>query len=199
SDSGRREESKPMKYRRIAGGAAACALAALLGFGCALPFQPAASSPDTESATALQAYDSGEWKYWGGDAGQTRCAPLDQISASNVDRLKIAWRWSADTSGDASSSNYKATPLLDDGVLYVPWLNHGAAAIDAGTGKTIWTFEPQPANIGGRGASLAMRSLAYWTDGTDKRVLHNSMDGRLISIDAKTGQADPDFGVKGWI
>jgi glucose dehydrogenase len=44
------------------------------------------------------------------------------------------------------------------------------AAIDAGTGKTLWTFEPQPVDIGGRGGSLAPRSLAYWTDGKDKRV-----------------------------
>jgi quinoprotein glucose dehydrogenase len=174
-------------------------LAAALAFACALPAGQSAGARAGAGAASRAAYDSGEWKYWGGDAGQRRYAPLDQINAGNVDRLKIAWRWSADTSGDASSSNYKATPLLDDGVLYVPWLNHGAAAIDAGTGKTIWTFEPQPANIGGRGASLAMRSLAYWTDGDEKRVLHNSMDGRLISIDGKTGKADVSFGNKGWI
>src|SRR6185436_11645884 len=138
-------------------------------------------------------------KYWGGDAGQTRYAPLDQVNASNVSRLKIAWRWSADMAGDAASSNYKATPLLDDGVLYVPWLNHGAAAINAGTGKTIWTFEPQPADIGGRAGTLAMRSLAYWADGKEKRLFHNSMDGRLIAIDAKTGKAAAGFGKNGWI
>ncbi len=188
-----------MINRRIAGGAAAVALAAGLAFACAHPGRPESASQADITASVAAKYDSGEWKYWGGDAGQTRYAPLDQVNASTVNRLKIAWRWSADMSGDASSSNYKATPLLDDGVLYVPWVNHGAAAIDAGTGKTLWTFEPQPADIGGRGASLVMRSMAYWTDGKDKRVFHNSADGRLIAIDAKTGKAAEGFGDKGWV
>jgi quinoprotein glucose dehydrogenase len=148
--------------------------------------------------STLQAYDAGAWKYWGGDAGQTRYAPLDQINAGNVRRLKIAWRWSADTQGSFNASNFKSTPLLDDGVLFVPWVNNGMAAIDAGTGKTIWTYESQPADIGG-GASLMSRSLAFWTDGNNKRLIHNTLDGRLISVDAKTGKLDPNFGRRGWI
>jgi quinohemoprotein ethanol dehydrogenase len=150
-----------MINRKIAGGVAACALAGALAFACTLPGGPAAQvSQASIAADMLKKYDSSEWKYWGGDSGQNRYAPLDQINKASVGRLKIAWRWSADTSGDGTSSNYKSTPLLDDGVLYVPWLNHGMAAIDAGTGKTLWTFEPQPADIGGRGASLSMEKPA---------------------------------------
>ena len=166
--------------------------------GCSLPWAKETTTEAQPTATA-PAYDAADWAYWGGDAGQTRYAPLDQINLETVDRLKIAWRWSADTSGEPASGNYKSTPLLDDGVLYVPWLNHGMAAIDAGTGKTIWTHEPQPAEIGGRAASLVGRSLAYWTDGNDKRVFHNSSDGRLIAVDAKTGEPAPGFGKNGWI
>jgi glucose dehydrogenase len=115
-----------MINRRLAGGAAAIALAMGTAFACALPFAGGQQATQASiAAAALARYDSTEWKYWGGDGGQTRYAPLEQINASNVNRLKIAWRWSADTSGDASSSNYKSTPLLDDGVLYVPWVNHG--------------------------------------------------------------------------
>ncbi len=182
-----------MSNRKLAGGAVASLLAISLAFACTLP-----AGMGSQSGGA-RAYDTSAWKYWGGDAGQTRYAPLDQINRNTVNRLKIAWRWSADTSGDGGSSNYKSTPLLDDGVLYVPWVNNGMAAIDAGTGKTIWTFEPQPADIGGRAGSLAGRSLAYWTDGTDKRVFHNSGDGRLIAVDGKTGKPAPGFGKNGWI
>src|SRR5262245_3695925 len=77
------------------------------------------------TTSTLRTYDPAAWRFWGGDAGQTRYAPLDQINRRNVQRLKIAWRWSADTSGGFSASNFKSTPLLDAGVLYVPWLNHG--------------------------------------------------------------------------
>ncbi len=188
-----------MINRHIVGGAAASLLALTLAFACTLPGQPASDLQASGSANTAAHYDATEWKYWGGDAGQTRYAPLNQVNAANVNRLKVAWRWSADTAGAADTSNYKSTPLLDDGVLYIPWLNHGMAAVDAGTGKTIWTFEPQPADIGGRGASLSVRSLAYWTDGTEKRVFHNSGDGRLIAVDGKTGKAAADFGKNGWI
>lgn len=187
-----------MINRKWAGGAAMCAAAALLAFACTLQGDPA-STPTGSIADPTATYDATRWTYWGGDAGQTRYAPLNQINRENVGRLKVAWRWSADTSGDPSSGNYKSTPLLDDGVLYMPWLNHGMAAIDAGTGKTLWTFEPQPVDIGGRGGSLAPRSLAYWTDGVEKRLFHNSADGRLIAVDAKTGKVATEFGRNGWI
>jgi quinoprotein glucose dehydrogenase len=186
-----------MSIRKIAGAAMMASAALGLAWACSLA-QPGSDASGPHAAT-VKTYSPDKWLYWGGDPGQTRYAPLDQVNASNVNRLKIAWRWSADMAGDAASSNYKATPLLDDGVLYTPWLNHGAAAIDAGTGKTIWTFEPQPADIGYRSGSLAMRSLAYWTDGKEKRVFHNSMDGRLIAIDGKTGKAASGFGKNGWI
>ena len=184
--------------RKLAGGAVASVLALTLAFACALP--PGTAGGGSAAGTSSAAtYDATEWIYWGGDAGQTRYAPLNQVNLETVKRLKIAWRWTADSSGDASSSNYKSTPLLDDGVLYIPWVNHGMAALDAGTGKTLWTYEPQPADIGGRGASLAARSLAYWTDGIDKRLFHNSSDGRLIAVDATTGKAAASFGRNGTI
>lgn len=188
-----------MSIRRFAAGAAMSALALAIAFACTTPETGGTAGGDPVASSLVTPYDATEWKYWGGDAGQTRYAPLNQINRETVNRLKIAWRWSADTSGDASSSNYKSTPLLDDGVLYMPWVNHGMAAIDAGTGKTIWTFEPQPADIGGRGGSLAPRSLAYWTDGTEKRLFHNSADGRLIAVDAKTGKPALEFGRNGSI
>ena len=160
--------------------------------------RPRPPSQPYRATSTLKAYNPGKWVFWGGDSGQTRYAPLDQINAKTVGRLKIAWRWAAETTGGPISNNYKSTPLLDDGVLYVPWLNHGAAAIDAGTGKTIWTYEPQPLP-GGRPGTLAPRSLAYWTDGKEKRLYHNSLDGRLIAVDAKTGKPAPGFGKNGWI
>ncbi len=173
--------------------ATALALTALLIGSCA-------QGPGSSSAQeASSVYDPGAWKHWGGDPGQTRYAPLDQINTTNVERLQIAWRWTADASGGPAGSNFKSTPLLVDGVLYSPWLNHGMAAVDAGTGETLWTFEPQPTHIGGRRASLNPRSLAYWSDGTDARLFHNSEDGRLIAVDARTGTAAPGFGQSGWI
>jgi quinoprotein glucose dehydrogenase len=150
-------------------------------------------------AAGKQALADGEWPYWGGDPQSTRYSPLTGINAANVDKLEIVWRWSADTTGSPASANFKSTPLMDDGVLYMPWLDHGMAAIDAGTGKTLWTYLPEQRDIGGRAANLTPRSLAYWTDGKTKRLFHNSVDGRLFAVDALTGKAVDEFGEKGVI
>ena len=153
----------------------------------------------SRATAGSQALIDGEWPYWGGDLQSTRYSPLTEINAYNVGKLEIVWRWSADTTGSSASANFKSTPLMDDGVLFMPWLDHGAAAIDAATGKTLWTYLPDQRDIGGRAANLAPRSLAYWTDGTAKRLFHNSVDGRLFAIDARTGKAAEAFGVKGVI
>ncbi len=140
----------------------------------------------------------GEWTTWGGDAGFTRYSPLDQIDKDNVGNLEAAWRWKSLTHGSSPDGNLKATPLMIDGVLYAPAGIHQVAAIDPATGETLWIFTPNPADLGGgRPLRLSSRGLAYWTDGVRKRLFHNTLDGRLLSIDAKTGRADSAFGRNG--
>ncbi len=186
--------------RQAAGLVALALLTAGAGLSsCMLDERPSAIATVGASSPGKEALFRGEWTYWGGDPQSTRYTPLNQINAANVGNLEIAWRWTADAAGDASSSNYKATPLMAGGVLYVPWVSHGMAAIDGATGKTLWTFKPTPSALPGRAASLAPRSLSYWSDGINKRLFHNSLDGRLISVDAATGRADPKFGKNGWI
>ncbi|MGE0130771.1 MAG: carboxymuconolactone decarboxylase family protein [Blastocatellales bacterium] len=141
----------------------------------------------------------GEWTTWGGDAGFTRYSPLDQINKDNVRELEVVWRWKSLPHGSRPDGNLKATPLMIDGVLYTPTGVHQVAAIDPATGKTLWIFTPSPEDLGGRSQALSSRSLAYWTDGVRKRLFHNTLDGRLLSIDAKTGRADAAFGRKGTV
>lgn len=185
-----------MSIRMIAGGAVAVVAAMTFAWACSTSMTPAGSvASAAKVAKGKEALAKGEWTYWGGDPQTTRYSPLTQINKSNLDKLEVAWRWTADGSGDAGSSNWKATPLMADGVLYVPWLDNGAAAIDAATGKTVWTFRP-PSN-GGRAGGMGQRSLSFWTDGTARRLYNNTSDGRLISIDAKTGKLDPAFGEGG--
>ena len=57
------------------------------------------------------------WPVYGGDAGHTRYAPLDQIDASNVGTLEIAWRWTARNYGSNPRTSSQTTPLLVGGVL----------------------------------------------------------------------------------
>ena len=53
--------------------------------------------PLTVGLRAQQGATKGEWRYYGGDAGNTKYSPLDQINATNVKELQIAWRWKSKT------------------------------------------------------------------------------------------------------
>ncbi|WP_460239379.1 outer membrane protein assembly factor BamB family protein [Aurantivibrio plasticivorans] len=151
------------------------------------------------NALAQQGAPNGEWHTWGGDNGYTRYSALDQINKGNVDELSVAWRWKSLPLDGRHDANLKATPLMIDGVLYTPGGAHQVSAINPETGETLWVFTPSPADIGGRNLQSSSRSLGYWTDGKQKRLFHNTLDGRLISIDPSTGKADPNFGKNGYV
>src|SRR5689334_22524552 len=69
-------------------------------------------------ALAQHGATNGEWRFYGGDAGTTKYSPLDQINASNVKELEIAWRWKAENFGPRADYNWEVTPLMIGGVLY---------------------------------------------------------------------------------
>src|SRR5262245_26520642 len=116
------------------------------------------------AAHAQQGTRNGEWHFWGGDAGSTRYAPLDQINAANAKTLEVAWRWQAppiNLKGTEADTNWQGTPLMIDGVLYVTAGLHQSIAIDPATGKTLWIFTPEPRELTtGRPGNPAGRSLA---------------------------------------
>ena len=159
------------------------------------PLFPRSSKPRQVS----KGFSQGEWTTWGGDAGFTRYSPLDQINRENVGTVEVAWRWKSLPQGTRPDGNLKATPLMVDGVLYTPTGVHQVAALDPASGRTLWTFTPTPAALPGRPLTLSNRGVAYWSDGVEKRIFHNTLDGRLLSIDAKSGMADPAFGRNGTV
>jgi quinoprotein glucose dehydrogenase len=146
----------------------------------------------------------GEWRYYGGDQSATKYSPLDQINKDNAGKLKIAWTWDSPDlplqkeNRMLSSFAYETTPLMINGVLYASTSLSQVAAINAETGQTIWTFNPEsykagrPANLG-----FVHRGVTYWTDGKQERVYIGTADAYLWAIDAKTGKAVAEFGEGG--
>jgi quinoprotein glucose dehydrogenase len=147
-----------------------------------------------------------DWPAYGGDKGSTKYSPLDQINKDTIKNLKIAWRRSGMPEelrdrfpNTQAPANYQHTPLMVNGVLYVSTAVGAVAALDPATGKTLWfdTLPPRPDGQGpARGAPT--RSIAYWTDGRDARILAN-VGANLVALNAKTGKRYADFGSNGQV
>ena len=156
------------------------------------------------SESAQAAAPAAEWRYYGGTAGSAKYSPLDQIGRANVARLQLAWRWSSPdneltkANPDVRPGAFEDTPLMANGVLYTISGLGVFSALDAGSGRIRWQYDPEtwkagrPTNLG-----WLHRGLAYWTDGSAERILAGTHDAHLISIDAKTGKPDPAFGSGG--
>ena len=142
---------------------------------------------------------NGEWPHWGGDLGNARYSPLDQINADNVKQLRIAWRWKPDNMGPRPDANFEATPLMVGGVLYTTaGSRRNVVAIDAATGETLWVYrydEGQRGDVAPRRNSG--RGVEYWTDGKEGRIVFITMGLHLIELDAKTGLPVKGFGKDG--
>ncbi|MDA0205295.1 MAG: pyrroloquinoline quinone-dependent dehydrogenase [Acidobacteria bacterium] len=149
---------------------------------------------------AQQGAKDGEWRFYGGGPGTTKYSPLDQINEENVAELEIVWRWKSDNFGPRPDNNWQATPVMADGVLYTTaGMRRNAVAIDAETGETLWMFRFDEGLRGDRAPRRNNRGLAYWTDGTEERILMISLGYQLIALDAKTGHLIEDFGEGGFI
>ena len=159
----------------------------------------AAQRPAAKPAAA------GEWRYYGGDAGQHEVfAARSDHAAPTSSSLQVAWRWSSPdneivkTNPAARPGAYQDTPIMVNGVLYTTTSLGIYVAIDPATGRTLWQYDPEiwkvgrPPNLG-----FTHRGMAYWTDGTRKRIISGTHDAHLVSIDAETGKPDPAFGANG--
>jgi quinoprotein glucose dehydrogenase len=150
---------------------------------CAHPGQPAAR-------------EDVDWRVTGGEPGQTRYSPLDQITRDNVKKLRVAWVYHA---GDASSQNrseIQATPIVVRGVLYSTSPSLVLFALRAATGQLLWRFDPFAGQS--RRESHVNRGVAYWESGTDQRLFY-AAGRRIWCVNAATGRPVPTFGEGGSI
>ena len=142
---------------------------------------------------------NGEWTTYGGDLASTRYAPLDQINKDNFNTLEVAWRFKTDALGPRPEFNLESTPLMANGVVFMTaGTRRAVVALDAATGEMLWMHSE---NEGKRGESaprqLSGRGLAYWSDGSNARIVYVTPGYQMVALDAKTGVPIPGFGAKG--
>jgi len=141
----------------------------------------AAAQGVTSERLAAADDDPGEWLMDGRTYSAQRFSPLDLINEHNVKDLGLAWYYDLDT-----LRGVEATPLAIDGVLYNISAWNVTYAHDAKTGELLWKFDPEVPRQWGRYACCepVSRGLAAWKDS----IIIATLDGRLISLDAKTGE-----------
>jgi quinoprotein glucose dehydrogenase len=161
----------------------------------ALPLVVAAAGRDP----VAEGTRNGQWPSYNGDVRGSRYSPLDQVNASNFNDLEVAWRFKTDSLGNRPEYKLEGTPLMVNGVLYTTaGTRRAVIALDAATGELLWVHGEKE---GARGANaprqLSGRGVAYWSDGTEERILYVTPGYRLIALDAKTGAPIPTFGKNG--
>ncbi len=149
------------------------------------------------------------WPEYGNDKGGMRFSPLTQITAANVGALKLAWSYRhgdiSDGSDGTSRTSFNATPIVVDGGLYFCTGKNRVIALEPETGRELWTFDPKPELVKLEGPyPRTCRGVAYFggdASGSTRpcatRIFTGTIDSELIALDAQTGLACEDFGVRG--
>ncbi len=124
-----------------------------------------------------------EWLSYGFTPQETRYTPLNQINASNVSRLGLAWSYEVGPGGGGQ----EATPLVHNGVIFSITQWSVVFAVDARTGKEKWRWDPEVNQTAVRSkicCGVVQRGIAMY----DGKIIAPAIDGRLIALDEETGK-----------
>jgi len=157
----------------------ACTSIAIVGCSSTEMPHPTASIDDAHLLSADE--DAANWLMYGRTYDEQRFSPLQQINDNTVGDLGLAWSREFDT-----TRGLEATPLVYDGVLYTTSNWSIVYAIDASTGESLWTFDPEVPRAQVAWfvcCDVVNRGVALYRG----KVYIGTLDGRLIALDAATG------------
>jgi quinohemoprotein ethanol dehydrogenase len=145
-----------------------------------------ASESESLDQGPKSAQSGADWPLNGRTFDGSRYSPLGQIDTATVERLGLAWEFRGFVVRGRTHRGLESNPIVADGVMYFsgPW---GVAyALDARSGKPLWTYDPQADGQYARSAccDVVNRGLAVWKG----KVYTASLDGYLIALDARTGK-----------
>lgn len=140
-------------------------------------WKPAADLNVTFERLKNAAKEPQNWlTYWGDFSGR-HYSGLKQITAANVTGLKNVW------SHQFRGNTIETMPLVVDGLMYVTGPLSNAAALDARTGRTVWSYTRQLPQVAAHCTVMTNRGMAILGD----RVYLATLDMHLLALDAKTG------------
>lgn len=142
----------------------------------------------------------GDWRSYGNDSGGTRFSPLSQITPQNVAQLTLAWSSRIGPGDGAPLPELEVTPIKVDRSLYLCSGTNDIIALDAESGRELWRYR---ARTDSRYALVqACRGVAYYRAADSSspcaaRIIENTLDARLIEVDARSGSPCTQFGGTG--
>jgi len=121
------------------------------------------------------------WLTHGRTYSEQRFSPLKQVNDHNAARLGLAWYFDLDT-----HRGQEATPIVVDGLMYFSTAWSKVFALNAATGSLLWSYDPKVPGQWGANAccDVVNRGVAVWQG----KIYIATLDGRLIALDAATGQ-----------
>ncbi len=152
---------------------ALCTVVCLIALGCKPP------SFDTGNTYTT-------WTRYEAEPGGTSFSALDQVNRSNVGQLELAWSYENPGAADIN-------PIVVDSIMYVYGEGGAVIALDAGTGREIWSHTPSFSG------TTRSHGLMYWEnqDRSDRRLFFPRGSYSMVGIDALTGESIASFGENG--
>jgi alcohol dehydrogenase (cytochrome c) len=124
------------------------------------------------------------WLTYSGTYRSERFSPLTEINRSNVNNLKVIWAYQMQPSSYGGAGLVETTPLVADGIMYLTEPPSTVTALDARTGKRLWTWSPEMSeDVLHIGFPMVNRGVAL----LDDAVYVGTLDAHLVSLDAATG------------
>ena len=128
-----------------------------------------------------------DWLMWRGTQNHWAHSKLDQINKENVDSLRLAFAWTM------APGLQETTPLVHDGIMFLPQACDFIEAIDATNGNLLWEYR-RPEVDHAAPLSCANRNGTLYKD----QLILATRDAYLISLDARTGELNWEHQVGDW-
>jgi alcohol dehydrogenase (cytochrome c) len=139
---------------------------------------PSRGLPVTYERLLKATEEPGNWLTYSGDYRSHHYSSLKQITTDNVHRLRARWIY------QMHRPKVETTPIVVDGVMYVTRPPSDVIALDAETGRALWTFEYKLASSVYTCCGQVNRGLAIL--GTTLYI--TTLDAKLVALDARSGR-----------
>ena len=128
-----------------------------------------------------------DWLMWRGTPNNWAHSPLDQINKDNVDSLRLAWSWTMEP------GKQETTPLVHDGIMFLPQACDFIEAVNATDGTPLWEYRRATVDHVAP-LSCANRNGTLYKD----QLIIATRDAYIVSLNATSGEVTWEQKIGDW-